>query len=304
MSVISPSTELGAHAVHFYRDDADLAETVGAHLSEALSEGAVVVVIATAPHTRAFERQLGSAGIDVHAAVDGGSLILLDAASTLGELIVEGKIDRDAFQRVVGGLVREAGQDGQPVYAYGEMVDLLWGQGDIADAIELEKLWNELIAEQGFPLLCAYHSEAVAAPEHEHALRDVCRLHTAVTSADEVSREFQPEELAPYAARRLLDDTLRRWGHSGAIVDDARLLISELVANAVIHARSRLSVSIRSHRSTVRLSVRDESSAMPQPRAATPNGVNGGRGLQLVAAMARDWGVEGTADGKVVWAEL
>jgi anti-sigma regulatory factor (Ser/Thr protein kinase) len=293
--------ELGAHVVHFYRDDADLADTVGGHLADALREGAAVIVIATEAHIRAFERELGMAGIDVGGAAESSSLITLDASATLAELTVDGRISGEAFQRVVGTLIRTAAEGGRMVRAYGEMVDLLWQGGDVPGAIELEKLWNELIAELSFSLLCAYHSEAVAAPEHEHALRHVCQLHSAVSSAHEVSREFDAADIAPFAARRFLDETLQRWGDSERL-GDARLLLSELVTNAIVHAGSPVSVSIRSQRSGLRLSVRDRSPIPPIPRGGS--GANGGHGLGLVAALSRAWGVDASADGKVVWAEL
>jgi hypothetical protein len=44
-------------------------------------------------------------------------------------------VDTDAFDEVVGGLVREASASGRPVRAYGEMVAVLWAAGDVAAAI-------------------------------------------------------------------------------------------------------------------------------------------------------------------------
>jgi hypothetical protein len=295
--------ELGGHTVHFYRDGADLAETVGGYLAGALREDARAIVIATEAHLRAFERELDRAGIDVGDAVQNGDLVRLDARRTLAELTLDGSISAGAFQRVVGTVVRDAVRGGRTVRAYGEVVDLLWRGGDVHGAIELERLWNELIAELRFSLLCAYHSEAVAGPEHEHELRDVCRLHTAVSSADEMSRQFEPGYLVPFAARRFLDETLRRWEYTGTVVDDARLLLTELVTNAVVHAKSPVSVSIRMQRPGLRLSVGDRSRVPPIPRAGADEPL-GGHGLRLVAALSRAWGVDATADGKIVWAEL
>jgi hypothetical protein len=313
MSAISNriSVEPGAHAVHFYESTAELAGIVGDYLAEGLGEGGAAVVVATPPHIEAFEQELAFHGVDVGHAQARGSLIVLDAAETLALLIRDGEIDPEAFQRVVGTLLRELAAGGRAVRAHGEMVDLLWQSGNVDAAIELEKLWNELLRELGFSLLCGYHSEAVEAPEHLHELDQVCRLHSSVSKAPaperklihRLSREFEPWPGAPQAARRFVEEALRGWGHSGTVVDDARLLLSELVTNAVTHARSPFSVTLRARGSALRLAVRDGSPAEPTLRPMAPE-ADSGRGLQIVAALAKDWGVLATRGGKTVWAEL
>jgi anti-sigma regulatory factor (Ser/Thr protein kinase) len=156
------------------------------------------------------------------------------------------------------------------------------------------------MAERRFTLLCAYHSAAVAVPEHDDALQTVCQLH----SSHETSREFQPDDTAPAAARRFIQEALTRWGHRGCVIDDARLLMSELVTNAVTHTRAPFSVSIASHSSKLRLAVRDASSAIPVTGERSGDAPTGGRGLQIVAAVADDWGAVPGPLGKTVWAEL
>jgi hypothetical protein len=303
----------GDHVVHFYRDDAELAATVGAQLADTLAAGALAVSIATRPHLDALERELAAAGAVVQRAVEDGRWTVLDAAATLARILVDGRVSEDALEREVLSLIRPALAGGACVYVYGEMVDLLWQAGDVPGAIELERLWSGAEAELQCSLLCAYKSAAVSAPGHEHALVDLCDLHSAVSIAPpasdrvagplEVSREFRPEEDAPRAARRFLEQSLARWGYTGPLVDDARLLVSELVTNAVTHARSPLSVSIRSQHPSVRVSVRDESPIKPIVRAPRPD-ADSGRGLQIVAAVSRHWGVDAAPEGKTVWAEV
>jgi hypothetical protein len=195
---------------------------------------------------------------------------------------------------VVGGIVREAAATGRPVKAFGEMVALLWEAGDVAGAIALESLWNELAEELPFSLFCAYPSQLVRG--HEDGLERVCRLHTAVVPA-EGSWHFQPEPMAPRQARHRVVDALRRMGHAGELLDAAGLVTSELATNAVRHAGSPFWVSVRDG-ATVRLAVRDDSPVMPRPHGAPE------RGLGLVGALARGWGADPAAGGKIVWAEL
>lgn len=293
----------GAHAVHFYDDDAELVERVGAFIASALDQGAVAIAIATEPHRRAFESQLDAAGIDPTDALRSGTLVALDAAAAIAKFMSGGRIDRQAFRRVMGDVVRDAARTGRPVRAYGEMVALLWDAGYVLGAIELEELWNELGRELRFSLLCSYPAEAVSRPEHADALRHVCELHSAVAYTREVLGRFAPESQAPRAARQLVSDALRDWGYNEAVLADAELVCSELATNAVVHARTPFSVVARRKRSGVRISVHDESPVPPALRDDGPT-ASSGRGLRLVGLLARGWGVEPTVSGKTVWADL
>jgi anti-sigma regulatory factor (Ser/Thr protein kinase) len=86
-------------------------------------------------------------------------------------------------------------------------------------------------------------------------------------------------------------------------LDDARLLVTELATNAVVHAASPFSVVARAVDSGVRVSVSDTSPLRPTLRG-DGSITSSGQGLRLLAALAADWGVEVTAHGKTVWAEL
>jgi anti-sigma regulatory factor (Ser/Thr protein kinase) len=317
MTTASETIELGAgdHIVQFYEHDSELFRTVGEYLAHALATGGVAIVIATEAHRRGFELELEAAGIESEAALATSTLVWLDAAATLASFTQDGRVEGDAFREVIGAVVRDAADTGRPVCAYGEMVALLWDAGDVLAAIDLEKLWNDLGLEIPFSLMCAYHRQSVSGPEHAEAFDQVCHLHSSVLApaprdtltgdspAVEVSRQFAADSGSPRAARQFVTDALREWGHSGTVLDDAQLVLSELATNAVVHACSSFSVVARSENASVRLSVRDHSPLQPTLRANGPLALSG-RGLHLVAALTRDWGVEATSDGKTVWAEL
>jgi anti-sigma regulatory factor (Ser/Thr protein kinase) len=191
------------------------------------------------------------------------------------------------------------------------MVSLLWEAGDIPGAIELEKLWNELGDQMPFSLLCGYPSSSLSDPRHAHALDRVCALHSAALSARslpcdsavEASLPFPAQRNGPRAARQFIDHVLWDWGYDRTLVEDARLVISELTTNVVLHAGSPFRVGVRIEGDELRLSVRDESLRRPHVLALRPDEPHG-RGLRVVAAVADDWGVEFTANGKTVWATL
>ena len=309
MAVETQQIGLGAddHVVTFYDRDDDLCRTVGAFLAGAIKLGGGAIAIATEAHRRLIEAELRTSGIDVTDALGSGTLALCDAAATMASFMPDGRIDGDGFERVIGSVLRNAAKTGGPVRAYGEMVALLWDRGDVPAAIELEERWNALARDHEFCLLCGYRASSVLGHGHADGLDRVCRLHSAVLSPPtrdtrEVSGHFAAHADAPKAARRLVADALRRWGHPDTLLADAQLVLSELASNAVLHASSGFSVAVRSTDGGVRLSVRDSSPAAPAVRDAPSEA--SGRGLRIVSTVASSWGVEPAPDGKVVWAEL
>jgi anti-sigma regulatory factor (Ser/Thr protein kinase) len=124
-----------------------------------------------------------------------------------------------------------------------------------------------------------------------------------VDESGEVTLHLPCERRSVRASRRALDRLLRARGWSDVDIQWAQLAVSELVSNAVVHARSDLIVRIRVN-GRVRLEVSDrDARAAVVPRAVEPD-CQGGRGLQLVAQVSRRWGVARGAGGKTVWCEV
>ena len=103
--------------------------------------------------------------------------------------------------------------------------------------------------------------------------------------------------------RRRLRTLLTAWGVTAEIVDDALLVVEELVANVLDHARTRFELIVRLTGSVLHLAVHDGSPGTPQVRPFDPH-ADRGRGLQLVSTLAARWGCDQDAAGKTVWAEL
>jgi anti-sigma regulatory factor (Ser/Thr protein kinase) len=118
------------------------------------------------------------------------------------------------------------------------------------------------------------------------------------------SIELPPERSAAARARHFARDVCLEWGLFGEVVDDVELLVSELVTNAVLHARSRARLTIEERGSRLRVSVADESATEPRLRDYGPESVTG-RGILLVDRLSEQWGVEhDDGDGKRVWFEV
>ncbi|OJF11178.1 hypothetical protein BG844_28135 [Couchioplanes caeruleus subsp. caeruleus] len=109
-------------------------------------------------------------------------------------------------------------------------------------------------------------------------------------------------------ARDLVRQVCRAWD-LGQVLHPARLVVSELVANAVTHARTEMLVSISRRGAGLHLSVSDRDPQPPQlvdPVSWTVRepGDDWGQGLHLVHRCAAAWGSMPTTDGKVVWATV
>ena len=113
---------------------------------------------------------------------------------------------------------------------------------------------------------------------------------------------LRPIPASAATARQFVEDTLGAWGCDD-FLDAARLLVSELVTNAVLHARTDFELVLRVLRSGVRVEVRDGSAAAPVVRHYEDEAMTG-RGLALVEQMATRWGVQPNGKGKTVWFEI
>jgi anti-sigma regulatory factor (Ser/Thr protein kinase) len=104
--------------------------------------------------------------------------------------------------------------------------------------------------------------------------------------------------------RTLLGTSFACWGPDQSGLDDAALVLSELVGNAVRHATGDvMQVRLRRTGRVLRISVRDGSPVSPRPRTAAVDDESG-RGMQIVEALSHRWGWEPVPGGKVVWAEV
>ncbi|MGW5355763.1 SpoIIE family protein phosphatase [Streptomyces sp. NPDC004031] len=119
---------------------------------------------------------------------------------------------------------------------------------------------------------------------------------------------FEPVGRSVAVARAFVRDTLHGWGFAD-VVDDAVVLTSELVTNAVVHAGTAADVRCLRYETAVRVEVADHYPEREVPlqgrgRPHRDPDHEGGRGLLLCAALASRWGVEYTAAGKHVWFQL
>ncbi len=113
---------------------------------------------------------------------------------------------------------------------------------------------------------------------------------------------FAPRLASAAEARQFVNAQLRSWECSH-VAADAELAVSELAANAILHAESPFIVSLQLTDTRLRIEVSDHSSSVPVPAPFAASS-RSGWGLVILDKVVDAWGVEAFDGGKVVWAEI
>jgi signal transduction histidine kinase len=233
------STDLGAtyesigvgsrrtHAVQFYEDDSFLVSSVGDYLASGLAVGQRVVAVATAEHRIAFRAHLRARGFDVDRAVARRQLAILDASELLSTFMTNGLPDAGRCRTSVGGLLRQMSPNGDaaPLRVFGEMVDVLCRSGNIAGALALEKIWNELAQVHRFSLLCGYSLKTFSDDAHAPSVELLCGEHAHVIPTERFTQADAPERMREVTRlqqrARALETELERRKEMEASLRDA-----------------------------------------------------------------------------------
>lgn len=126
----------------------------------------------------------------------------------------------------------------------------------------------------------------------------------------EVTQRFPADTRSPSAARRFANHQLSRLfadrSERRGLLDNATLIISELITNSINAGASAAAVTLSWHRDRLRLSVDDDAPGVPTLQYATSDQSHG-RGLAITQSLSHAWGVQARPShvvGKQVWADL
>jgi signal transduction histidine kinase len=204
------------HAVQFYEHDEYLAGLVADFASQGLAARQPVILIISAEHDTPIREQLALRGVGLSKELASGRLCILDARSTLAKFMDDGMPSPERFRKSVGRVIQRMAE-GVPggVRAYGEMVDLLWREGNGVGALRLEELWNELAETLNFSLLCAYSIKSFHEADHGAALEAICSTHSHVRPTETFIARDEPSRLVEITllqqrAQALETELLRR----------------------------------------------------------------------------------------------
>ncbi|HEV3485250.1 MAG TPA: MEDS domain-containing protein, partial [Vicinamibacterales bacterium] len=177
MSISATEPPSSPHIVKFYDSEQSLYSIVGEFLAEGANAGDPLIVIARSSRHDALAEALRARGCDP------SGHCFLDAEETLARFMAGPLPDARLFDDSVGALVRELGGRGA-VRAYGEMVDVLWQNGNPEGAVRLEELWNDLLRRHALRLFCAYPLGNFRKASDRELFDAVCATHTHVLPGD------------------------------------------------------------------------------------------------------------------------
>ena len=174
---------LGYHAVRFYESERSLAQIVAEFLIEGFADSHPGIVVATPGMRAALVIELGARSVDVVELQRSGQFLLLDANEQLAVFMADGQPEPARFNDMMCQAIEHVcrGRANCRIRIFGQMVDVLWRNGQKDAAIHLEMLWNQLAHRQSFSLLCGY---AMGDFYKDSNFDDICGQHTHVVSAD------------------------------------------------------------------------------------------------------------------------
>ena len=183
------------HSVQFYERDEFLVRSVCDFLMIGFREHEPAVIIATPEHRQAIALELSARGVDLTASRRRGELVELDARETLETFMSEGAPHEARFVAVIGDVIEATyrRRRKRSVRAFGEMVNLLWCDGNGGAALALESLWNKLGESYQFSLLCGYDMASFDDAADAAMVSSICAEHSHVVPTE---RYVEREETA------------------------------------------------------------------------------------------------------------
>jgi signal transduction histidine kinase len=278
------------HEVQFYFDDRFLVRSLVDYVRSALDSGGSAIVVATRAHREELAKEMERSSIDLSALIDQGRFVSLDATDTLAQFMVNGSPDEVQFREVIGPIISSAAcsarNDQRRVVIFGEMVALLWQDGDSASVLRLEQLWNELAEIHSFRLRCGYPLASFDRQVHTELFARICGEHHVVIPAEgytELSDES--ERLLAIARLQQTEQVLKTESVECRLAQAQKLQIENQNQQLIEEIRNREAAQDELRRFTRRLlAARDEE----QRRIAAELHENT---AQLLAALSLYFGV-------------
>ena len=172
------------HAIQFYSGDDLLLDSLSEFVSAALRAGDSCFVLATQAHLNGLAERLKARGVDTGRAVKRRRYVTVDAFQVLAQLMVDGKLDKTRFddftREVLLPLKAAAESKRRRMAVCGEIVALLWADGKAEAAIELERLWNELVSQDSYCLRCFYRIASFSDPRQNELFLKLCAEHASI----------------------------------------------------------------------------------------------------------------------------
>jgi hypothetical protein len=173
------------HVLQVYENDGVFLDALTGFVGGGINAGDASIVIATDKHTRSLEIRLESYGINVHDLIREKRYIPLDAEQTLSRFMINGWPDENLFIATVSEILQNGrGNTNRKIRAFGEMVAVLWAQGNNGATVRLEHLWNKFCQSEKFCLFCAYPKSGFTA-DLADSIDHICSAHAKMIGGAE-----------------------------------------------------------------------------------------------------------------------
>jgi MEDS: MEthanogen/methylotroph, DcmR Sensory domain len=175
------------HIVQLYEDDDFYGEAISHFTAEGLVRGESVILVATKPNWDNISRRLHGKGFDTGALFRQGQLTLLDADKTLPGFMAGNLPDGNIFKPLARQTIAKARAGGKfpRVRWWGEMVNVLYVEGNTRGSNRLEEFFDEVAHEERVAVFCSFLMDKFDPKIYEEAFGNVCRTHSHVIPADD-----------------------------------------------------------------------------------------------------------------------
>ncbi|HWZ01736.1 MAG TPA: ATP-binding protein [Edaphobacter sp.] len=241
----SPTAHFHAHSVQFYEEDSFLLDSLTKVIGTTLVAGDVAIVIATQEHRDGLAKRLKARGLDLEVTAKLGRYCALDANETLSGFMLQGLPDPALFHSFMGYLfsaIKPTAEGTLPrTVHFGEMVALLFAEGNFEAALKLEQLWNDLARSYSFELHCAYPMKVFDQQGHTQAFHNICAEHNhVIPTEDYTALACEDDRLRHIAllqqqARTAESETARRLRAEEALRRSEKLAAAGRLAASIAH---------------------------------------------------------------------
>lgn len=239
------------HIVQLYQDQQFLNRAVCRFAAGALANGEGVILVPTLAHWEAFYPRLEAEGVDVKAAQNCGQLTVVDADELLPEFMRDAMPDAPLFLGLAADVIDRARDKGRypKVRWWGEMVNILWEQGQVAASMNLEDQFDQLAHQHDIAIFCSFVMDNFNSEVHSRMLPRLGQNHSHLIPVEDYTRleravaEALRETVGADEARVLEEELLARYASRFQMPRSQALLLAlreslPLVADSVLQ-RSR-----------------------------------------------------------------
>jgi hypothetical protein len=167
------------HLLQIYENETVFLNSIEGFAGSGFIAGDCVVIIATESHIKSLNERLNRQGFNIAKLIKEKRYVTVDASETLAEFMTGEEINEKKFIKTINRLLKRCDKK-RKVRAFGEMVAILWENGNNRGTFKLERIWNDYMKEKELCLFCAYPKSAFT--KHTKVFQHICDSHHKLIS--------------------------------------------------------------------------------------------------------------------------